>query len=95
MHTSIEIRSGQSTYPSQMDHLYPGSQYLVYSFRNVTMDPEQESEHLSTSDCHSSEHNPMLLCETIFAGEYGLKKNVRGNQGWKRPYLKPFSCVEL
>ena len=36
----------------------------------ATMDSEQDSQHLSTSDCHSSEHNSVLLALETFLKEY-------------------------
>ena len=44
----------------------------------LTMDPEQDSEHVSASDHHSSEDNTVLLVvetsERIFADDYVLRK---------------------
>ena len=70
---SAETGSGQSTYPGQIN----GSLFLqvmwvtrsnhkkldnpVYNLSMVIVDSEQDSEHLSISDCHSSEHNELLL----------------------------------
>ena len=67
---SIEIGSGQSTCPDQMGHLSLFTWFtrsnrrklnnLVYILKVGTMISEQDLEHLSTSDCHSSEHNTVV-----------------------------------
>ena len=66
MQTSNETGSGQSIYLSQMGHFFSGSrgspdqikenQYIA-SLKVATEDSEQ----LSTSDSHRSEHNSVLL----------------------------------
>ena len=53
------------------------------------MDPEQDSEHVSASDHHSSEDNTVLLVietsERIFAGDYVLRKGkYEGSRVWEQ-----------
>ena len=66
---SIETRLGQSSYPRQICHFLfrslgqiTGNQIIMFVLlKVVTINSVQHSEHLSTSDCHSSEHNSVLL----------------------------------
>ena len=62
----------------------------------TTVKSEWDSKHLSTSDYHSSEHNPMLLAVVTFiiVGDYVLK-NENVKSGWAWGVWVVYDCISL